>query len=591
MSDIATLLREEGWDLPQYNIGEYECLCPFCSHLRKPIHKNVKCAKVWIVDDNFATYCCQNCGKTGYVKPDNYVYKPAAYTKPEIKPQKNINIADEFLKKRGISKETADLLGWFVNKDEICFPFYKYDSIVNVKYRGIKEKKFRQEPNPEPVLYNYDNALKELQNNNGTLIIVEGEIDCATFVEAGFKCCVSLPSGSDAQVREKGYQGAKFDFIKCSLPLINSAKRIVLALDNDATGQAMTQSLINMLPKGKVFLVDWSVYPVQGKDANDFWLQDKNIIKDAMDKIKLVGGNKITQAIDDPSRLEKYMINGIQGGYKTGFDGLDKLVTFMPGDFVSITGYPGSGKSQWLMHLMLNMVKKHDLNCLYCAFENPRYQIVGKLLQNIIGEETYGATLETIKKCREYYAFINKHFMLLDDTAEILSIDNLLANIQAVIVQHNIDMIIIDPFNKLEFSRSKDQSGDIGVVLNKLIAFTHKNNVLMFLVAHPTKPNSEKRKIGGQEIPSGFDIAGSANFQNMSDAVISVHRQQDEEGKKSSAARVTVSKWRFGERGREGSVYFKYNTRTARYWEISKNEYLSETKTQHKEPDTIVPDF
>lgn len=581
MSSIDILLREEGWILPSYAPGEYQCICPKCSHLRKPIHQKQKCAKVWIENGDFATYSCLNCGEHGVIKPDKVVYKSEKYERPNVTPQKNIDLAQEFLEKRGISKATADYLGWFVKDGKIAFPFYKNGSIVNVKYRGIAEKTFLQEKNPEPVLYNYDNAFEELKHSDGTLIIVEGEIDCATMVEAGYKNCVSLPSGSDAQVRDKGYQGSKFDFLKTSAPLLGSAKRIILALDSDANGQAMTQSLINMLPEGMVYLVDWSVYRVEGKDANDFWLKDKSIIRDAIGNIKLVGGDKITVAIDDVERLENYMLNGVQGGYRTGFDNID-FVTFMPGDFVTVTGYPSSGKSTWVMSLMLNMVAQYGLRCLYCGFENPKDQIVSRLLQTRIGKPTFGSNAKTIEECREHYAFLNEHFLLLDDTAEILSIDKLLSNIQAVNMQKNIDMIVIDPFNKLEYSKSKDQSGDIGAVLNNLIAFAHKNKILMFLVAHPTKPNSEKRKIGGQDIPSGFDVAGSANFQNMSDAVISVHRPQDEFGQKPNVTRVTISKWRFGERGREGSAFFRYNPTTARYTSIDKGSYNFEATSANQ---------
>ena len=579
MSDIATLLREEGWNLPSYAIGEYKCLCPFCSHLRKPIHQKVPCAKVWIVSDDFATYNCAHCSAHGDIKPTNARYKSATYTKPEIKADiHSVGDIMPFATDRQLSRATVEYLGWYYDNERIAFPFFKCGEIVNVKYRGIKEKTFIQEKNPEPVVYNYDNAWAELKNYNGTLIIVEGEIDCATMIEAGYKNCVSLPSGSDSQIREKGYKGTKFDFLVASAPLLESAKRIILALDSDSAGQAMTKSLINMLPPGKVYTVDWTIYQVGGKDANDFWRKDKSIIRDALDRAKLVGGDKISIAIDDPERLEQYMLNGVKGGYQTGFCDLDRFITLMPGDFVTVTGYPGSGKSTWVTCLMLNMTAMHELRCLYCGFENPKDQIVSRLLQNLIGKPTFGGNVDAIEECRTHYDFLNKHFLLLDDTAEIMSVDNLLNSIQTMIVNTGIDVVVIDPFNKLEFSRTKDQSGDIGEVLNKLIAFAHKNKILMFLVAHPTKPASDKRKIGGQDIPSGFDVAGSANFQNMSDAVISVHRKQDEYGEKSSATRVTVSKWRFGERGREGSVYFEFDPKAARYYPIDKATYEDNTR-------------
>lgn len=583
MSDIATLLREEGWELPTYNIGEYECKCPYCSHLRKAHHRNNKCAKVWIEDTDFATYSCLNCGKHGFVKAQNTDSKKTSrYVKPTIPEKRNLSHADAFLESRGISIATASKMSLYDEKnalgvDLICFPFYKGGQIVNVKRRGIKEKMFFQEKNPEPVVYNYDGAFNALKEHNNTLIICEGEVDCLTFVEAGYDNCVSLPAGSDPQIRDKGYTGSRFDFLKASKPLLDSAQHIILALDADEPGQAMTQSLINMLPHEKLLTVDWSAYSVPGKDANDFWRQDKSIIKDAIDRAQPVEISKITPLIDNPRDLESYLIDGIQGGIQTGFPRLDDFVTFLPGDFVSITGYPGSGKSTWVMGALLNMARYDNLKCLYCAFENPKKQVAAKLLQMLIGEPVFGAGEDVVKRCQPLYPFLNEHFKVLDDNSEVLKLDALLNNIKNSIVNDGINVVVIDPFNKIEYARTKDTTGDIGAVLNKLISFTHRHNVLMFLVAHPTKP--ENRKIGGQDIPTGFDIAGSANFQNMSDAVISVHRKQDADGQKSNTVRVTVTKWRFGERGREGSAYFRYNSRSATYTEATKEEFDAEAKT------------
>lgn len=586
MSDIATVLREEGWELPSYNIGEYETTCPLCSHLRKAHHRNNKCAKVWIEDAEFATYSCLNCGAHGFVRAENpKASKSNTYTKPTIPEKRILSNADAFLESRGISIATATKMSLYDEKntagvDLICFPFFKGGKIVNVKRRGIKEKAFFQEKNPEPVVYNYDGAFKSMSRYNDTIIVVEGEIDCLTMVEAGYDNCVSLPAGSDPQVRDKDYKGSRFDFLKCSAPLFDSAKHIILALDADEPGQAMTKSLINMLPNEKLLTVDWSLYSVPGKDANDFWLQDRSIIDDAIKHAQPVVISRITELIDNPQELETYLLDGIQGGIQTGYPDLDDFITFLPGDFVSVTGFPGSGKSTWVMSVLLNMARYDNLKCLYCAFENPKKQVAAKLLQMLIGEPTFGAGPEIIERCKPLYPFLNDHFRVLDDNSDILQLDNLLNNIKNSIVNDGINVVVIDPFNKIEFSRTKDTTGDIGLVLNKLISFTHRHGVLMFLVAHPTKP--ENRKIGGQDIPTGFDISGSANFQNMSDAVISVHRKQDTDGTKSNNVRITVTKWRFGERGREGSAYLRYNARSATYVSSTQGEFDAECGVKAK---------
>jgi twinkle protein len=96
----------------------------------------------------------------------------------------------------------------------------------------------------------------------------------------------------------------------------------------------------------------------------------------------------------------------------------------------------------------------------------------------------------------------------------------------------------------------------------------------MFLVAHPTKPS--ERKLGAQSTPSGFDISGSANFLNMSDVIMTVHRKQDEFGNKSQTVRVMVSKVRDTDFGHEGSTYFSYNPITGRYIPCQQMDFENE---------------
>ena len=109
-------------------------------------------------------------------------------------------------------------------------------------------------------------------------------------------------------------------------------------------------------------------------------------------------------------------------------------------------------------------------------------------------------------------------------------------------------------------------------MLNKLTAFSKETQTIVFLVAHPTKPDSHT-KINDLKSPSAFDIANSANFNNMSDVVISVHRKQNEEGEKSSCCKVTICKVKDADYGQEGSCYFRYNTYSGEYVPTDKNDF------------------
>lgn len=850
--DVVEKLSSLGFELDNYANGKHECLCPFCSAQRKPHHQNQKCAAVWI-EDNFATYNCIHCGEHGFINSDVFNYEHAKYTPVTTMPENNAMLAEGFFTKRGISLETLKKAGVYVERKKfkepmIAFPFYKGTRIVNIKYRGIEEKKFAQEINCEPVVYNYDNVFGKKE-----IIIVEGEIDALTFIEAGYDNVISIPSGSIGKAVAKDYAGAKFDFLKVSQPLFDIAEKIYLALDSDEPGRLMTQALIERLGREKVMLVDWGQYKVQGKDANDFWLKDKSIIKNAIDTAKPIPLRGIINAADNIENFEQYLRDGTKNAISTGFDSMDNLIKFEYGNFITITGYPGClhgdtviriqrehhsksikikclynrfngfdsrykwshaptyvrrvvdgkiglypienvwysgykklfqleledgkklkatadhkiltdngyvpfknlkigdkvavdnmkqygkkghrhgtnyeettvgclhpyaryhkvidkngksydswrvpahrfiydayingmsveelkartkvdvtglkfvdpktheihhkdgnpknndisnlvmltiqehhmihnvverfgqgkveysavknvtelgyddvydiqcvgipnnepnfnangimvhncGKSYFATAMIMNMAKQYGMKTLYCAFENSQNQLLKKWCQMLAGRPVVDASEQVIEDIRPYYPFIKEHFYILQDMSACLTVDDLLDMADQAIKQYGVKCMIIDPLNKLSFNKSNNLTEDIGELLSKLISFARSRNIIMFLVAHPTKPSDGSRKLGAQSTPSGFDIAGSANFLNMSDVIITVHRKQDANGVKSTSARVMVSKVRDTDYGHEGSCYFDYNPYTGQYYAIDKATYEnSEIQTE-----------
>lgn len=571
--DVVEKIAELGFDLNSYSNGKHECTCPFCSAHRKPIHQKQRCAAVWIEED-FATYNCVHCGAHGFEYSDK-PSKPSRYELPKITipDTDNLKLAVSFFEARGIKLETARKLGVYVEtkgkQPLLAFPFYKGGRIVNVKYRGINEKHFYQGKNPEPVVYNYDKVFGQKE-----VVVVEGEMDVLAFAEVGVENVVSVPSGSIGQPVDSNYKGAKFDFLKVSQPLFDIADRVVLALDNDGPGQYMTQALIDRIGKDKCWLVDWGQYKVKGKDANDFLIADRSILQDAIATAKPVPLRGIVNAGDDMESFESYVEQGTANAISTGFADLDDLIMFEYGNFVTITGYPGSGKSLFATDLIMNLAEIHNMKALYCAFENTPNQLKKKWLQMRVGEPVMGASPELIEKMRKHYKFIADHFYILQDYTRNPTVDEILDMAQGAIRRYNIGCVIVDPFNKLMYSRSNNFTEDVAELLTKMITFAKRNNVLMFLVAHPTKP--AERKLGAQSTPSGFDISGSANFLNMSDVILTVHRKQDEFGNKSNTVRVMVSKVRDTDFGHEGSCYFAYDPVAGRYRHSSRETFENE---------------
>jgi twinkle protein len=65
----------------------------------------------------------------------------------------------------------------------------------------------------------------------------------------------------------------------------------------------------------------------------------------------------------------------------------------------------------------------------------------------------------------------------------------------------------------------------ISEVLTKLTMFCQMNDVLVFLIAHPTK--MKRTENGEVEIPSLYDVSGSADFRNQTHNGFGIYRHFD----------------------------------------------------------------
>lgn len=557
---LINKLKELGFNLPSYANGVYDCTCPNCSAQRKSSNKKKKVARVWI-DDDMITYNCVHCGFKGYIVDEKPVSKK--YVRPAVKPRDNLGEkAAAFFKNRGISIETAKSAGVYVEKSKfskpvLAYPYYKNGVLVNVKYRGIDEKMFMQEKDAEPIFYNYDKCFGKKQ-----IVIVEGENDALALMQVGINNVVSIPCGSINNPIEG--ESSKFDFIKNSLPLVESCDRFILALDNDNAGRCMTDALIDRLGRAKCSVVDWSKYQV--KDSNELLQQSPMDLVELIEQAKPLPLKGIVTC-ENNEDFEDYIINGKKDGILTGFENLDKLINFQYGDFVTVTGYPGSGKSLFLTNLVMNFAKQGG-KCLFFAFENSVNQLKKKWVQMLIEQPVYNPDEYLLNKIRGTYDFLKEHFFIYQDYNSRTTVESILDCAEQAILQEGIKFIVIDPLNKIPYSKSDNSNNDLCSLLNTLTAFAKKNKVVVFLVAHPTKP--EKGKLKTVESPSGYDIAGSANFLNMSDVILTVHRKQNDDGVKGNSCKVMISKVRDTDYGHEGSCYFRYDLQSGTYKKVEK---------------------
>lgn len=209
------------------------------------------------------------------------------------------------------------------------------------------------------------------------------------------------------------------------------------------------------------------------------------------------GKTEIFGYADVLDALKDYAKNGIPTGFKTGVQTLDKNLKFDKGKLATITGIPGMGKSEFVDFICTQMNKLHKFKTLYFSAEDSLKEHLIKLCKKINFDEKY-TDEDKAKYISENYKFINYE--------NVYSVEKLFEVAEEEINRSYFDILVIDPFNKLEADKAYNvnMTDYISKFLDRLLRFTKKYNVLTFLVSHP------KKMLNLDLIPSAYDIAGKS---------------------------------------------------------------------------------
>ena len=90
-------------------------------------------------------------------------------------------------------------------------------------------------------------------------------MDVLALYQCGIKNVVSLPDGApqEAKFRE---DDKRFDALKECAEELSKAEKVIIAVDMDSAGQALSQELAHRFGKDRCYTVDWNG---DYKDAND----------------------------------------------------------------------------------------------------------------------------------------------------------------------------------------------------------------------------------------------------------------------------------------------------------------------------------
>jgi twinkle protein len=232
--------------------------CPACSSDRKK--KNQKTLSISVKPDAIV-YMCWHCGISGGTKRERfyeaYMDKPKV-TKIPTQLNSNVDTIKEFFQDRGVNLTDLNKLPRITTgrqyfnslgeeRDAVGFVYGDCAEPQAIKWRAVGDKAFTSS-GAARSFYGVD----QLEDDD-ELIIVEGECDVIALASVGIRA-VSCPNGAPAKVSQKRVdpeEDTKFSYIWEERDRIERCKKIILATDNDAAGEALAEEIARRVGRAK----------------------------------------------------------------------------------------------------------------------------------------------------------------------------------------------------------------------------------------------------------------------------------------------------------------------------------------------------
>lgn len=469
---IRSLKTGNSYDIEIRNLnGENYMPCPECSQDRK--HKSKKSFSFNMRKE--AGYC-HNC-EASFV-----IYRER--TQPKFKVPEVVNntgLSDkavQWFEGRAINKQTLNELKIYTKPEwmpqfeavheAICFPYYRREKLVNIKFRGPK-KSFKLVKDAELLFWNIDSIM----DITDYAIITEGEIDAMSFHQIGLTQVVSVPNGA---------KSGNLEYLDSSIDIFNKIKKVYIAVDQDSKGNELREELTRRIGPEKCYIVEFN----ECKDANELLIKRGGLaLREAFNNARFATVEGIIDIETHKDDLLNFFRKGMEKGCAINMPDIDKSITWEVGRLATVTGIPGHGKSEFVDFIVTKLNIIHGWKAAYFSPENwPLKYHLSKLIPKITGKAFKPEAIGE-EELLEAFDYIKDNFQFIapEDDQKFESIIELAT---IAVKRNGIKVLVIDPYNKIEHMREKNETETeyISRFLDKLIMFAKSYGVLIFLVAH-----------------------------------------------------------------------------------------------------------
>lgn len=467
------------------------------------------------------------------------------------------------LEARGLDVELADRLGLASTRRDgtefLVIPCLRDGRVYRRKYRTLgAEKRFSQE-GEGPIPWNED-VLKDESLQTQPLIITEGELDAITAIQCGFVRTISVPDGAPAEASDSPFDQKRYAWVGELQPRLSRAlvPEIILATDGDGPGLALMQDLSVMLGRFRCKFLNYPMTRDRSrrlKDLNEVLVEygAKGVVE-TVSRAQFVQSEGVYRMADLPELPPSV-------AYAAGYTYLDENYKARLGDLVVVTGIPSHGKSAFVNDYLCRLATKHGFRIAWASFEQETQRDHRRALRTwFCGAPEWKLQQDEVVRAD---AWIDRHhrFILASEEADI-TLDWMMERLEQAVVQHDCQIAVIDPWNEMDHMRDRDETETeyVGRAIKRFKRFAKAFQVHLVIVAHPTKIRRDDS--GKTPMPSLYDIAGSANWNNKADVGIIVHRENELD----TAIKVAKSRYH-SQIGVPGTVRMQFGKDDLHYYE------------------------